>query len=315
MRLKNNYLIVISKTTFIILIYFMFANFSEVRMQTNLVEEENDFKIYVGTYYNLIIPKKTGPQLEFDVINFGKLLLKVNFISEYFGPTDYLSSLKYLGGKGYSFERLNWNVFGSSETNKTFVNKTRTNLERNTTISFSYQVFNYNTSINNLNITALKNTYIEMRIINWTYSANARGIAINVESLLEEPEEYQRLGPYINIENYQFNAEIRGKNYNFKLIYNSIIDAITRDGEKEQLFINSFANYNIAYLEKNKPLDFWISIPFEENLEQIIISFTTSFIPLSNDAGINSISILLGSITFLFISFRIISKKRRKSEQ
>ena len=47
------------------------------------MEEEDQFIIYAGNEYNVVVPKDTGPEMTFDAENFGKITLKIDYISEY----------------------------------------------------------------------------------------------------------------------------------------------------------------------------------------------------------------------------------------
>ena len=97
-----------------------------------------------------------------------------------------MNSLNYLAWKGYSFDHLEWETYGLSETERTYVNLTRDKLDRNARIDISAVIFDSNVTIDQFSITALQTTYIELKIYNWTFSEDANGFALNILSYMED---------------------------------------------------------------------------------------------------------------------------------
>jgi hypothetical protein len=286
-----------------------------VKSQATLVENSNEFRVFVGSEFDLVVPKNVGPEVNYEVDDWGTVKLKFNYLSEYYSPTSYLSSLTQLIGKGYSFDYINWYRYGLSESARTYVNSTRANLDQGLGIDFSVVVFNENTTINNYEITRLKTTFVELKITNWTRSSYVNGLALNIISyMLDDNKNYLRLGPYVDLDNTDFNAFLLWyETTSFTFHFQKFITIITDEDETELINSNSFQTYNPAE-ERNSPVDFWISIPFLDNIEQIIFRFVCNFgtiatiTPTSNFLRFYSI---VATLFLTLIPIRIISNKRR----
>ncbi|MBK5113374.1 MAG: hypothetical protein KGD59_11980 [Candidatus Heimdallarchaeota archaeon] len=283
-----------------------------VSSQANLVEEEDRYIIYAGNEYTAVIPKDTGPEMIFETENFGEVTLKFDYISEYTSPTQYLNSLNHLSGKGYSLENLNWDSIGSSDINKTYVNLTRTHLDKNTTLDFSLNVFHQNQTIRDVEVKGLTNSYLEFKVNNWSYSPEARGIALNLQAYMEDNENYQRLGPFVDIETEEYAAKILLDNYEFEVRLKSEIVMIKTTGEEIKYTVFFFAHYNVA--EKiSEPADFWISVPFVSGVNQIIFSFICSIgINQTSPISASSFVSFICGLTAVVVIIRFFVKKRRK---
>jgi hypothetical protein len=297
----------------LILLGFLFSNISNASSQANLVEEIYHYKIYSGNYFNLIIPKFIGPEMNFEVSDWGTVKLKFNYLSEYDSPTVYLNSLNYLSGKGYSFDHLEWDTYGLSATDRTYVNLTRDKLDKNTIIEFSTVIFNSNVTIDDLSITALQTTYIEMRIHNWTFSEEANGFALNILSYMEDENNYLRLGPYSLVEEEQFAAKIWYNQRSFEFRFPKLLTIITDTDEEEQMFINSFESYNPAK-EDNEPVDCWISIPNRADIKEMVLRFVCNFESIvTHTTSFLANGYTLISILLIAIPITIIRKRKRSS--
>ncbi len=285
--------------------------FPKTTAQANLVEEENRYIVYAGNEYTTVIPKNKGPQMIFSTEDFGDVTLKINYISEYTSPTQYLNSLNHLSGKGYSLEKLEWETIGSSDINKTCVNLTRSYLDRNTSLDFSFNVFHTNQTIRNLYVDSISNPYLELIVYNWSYTPNTRGLAINLQAYIEGNEDYLRQGPFVDILNDEYAARILLDTYVFEVRLKSEITLIKLTGEELTYTTMFFANYNIAQLV-NDPADFWISIPQITDVNQVIFSFICSIgKEQTNLSKIGSYMIFVFGLTAIIILFRISVRKRR----
>lgn len=278
----------------------------------NLVEEEDRYIIYAGNEYNVVVPKEKGPEMIFEAENFGKITLKIDYISEYTSPTQYLNSLNHLSGKGYSLDKLSWNSIGSSDINKTSVNLTRTHLDKNTTLNFSLNVFNQNQTIRDIDVKAVSNTYLELQVHNWSHTPESRGLALNLLAYMENNEDFQRLGPFVDIATEQYAARILLNNYEFEIRLNSEITMIKSTGEEIKYTVFFFAQYNVA--EKvSEPADFWISVPYVSDINQIIFSFICSIgIGQTNQSSISSFGLFVFGISSIVVIIRFFVRKRRK---
>ena len=278
----------------------------------NLVEEENRYIIYAGNEYKVVVPKEKGPEMIFEAENFGEITLKIDYISEYTSPTQYLNSLNHLSGKGYSLDKLSWNSIGSSDINKTSVNLTRTHLDKNTTLNFSLNVFNQNQTIRDIDVKAVSNTYLELQVHNWSHTPESRGLALNLLAYMENNEDFQRLGPFVDIATEQYAARILLNNYEFEIRLNSEITMIKSTGEEIKYTVFFFAQYNVA--EKvSEPADFWISVPYVSDINQIIFSFICSIgIGQTNQSSISSFGLFVFGISSIVVIIRFFVRKRRK---
>lgn len=284
-----------------------------VSSQANLVEEEDQFIIYAGNEFNVVVPKNTGPEMIFNAENFGEITLKIDYISEYTSPTQYLNSLNHLSGKGYSLDKLAWNSIGSSNINKTCVNLTRTHLDKNTTLDFSLSVFNQNRTIRDTDVKAISNAYLEFQVHNWSYSPESRGLALNLQAYMEDNEDFLRLGPFVDIATYEYAARILLDNYKFEVRLKSEIIMIKTTGEEIRHTVFFFAQYNIA--EKiSEPADFWISVPYITDVNQIIFSFICSIgIDQTSQSSMASFGLFVFGISSIVVIIRVFSRRRRKS--
>jgi len=294
----------------------VFSSFKQstrnVSSQANLVEEEDRFIIYAGNEYNVVVPKDIGPEMIFDAENFGEITLKINYISEYTSPTQYLNSLNHLSGKGYSLDKLTWNSIGSSDINKTCVNLTRTHLDKNTTLDFSLSVFNQNQTIRDTDVKALYNAYLEFQVHNWSYTPETRGLALNLQTYMEQNEDYLRLGPFVDIATKEYAARILLNSFKFEVRLKSEIVMIKTTGEEIRYTVFFFAQYNVA--EKvSEPADFWISVPYVADVNQIIFSFICSIgIEQTNLGSLSSFGLFAFGITSIVIIIRSFGRRRRK---
>ncbi len=283
-----------------------------VSSQANLVEEEDRFIIYAGNEYNIVVPKGNGPEMIFEAENFGEIMLKIDYISEYTSSTQYLNSLNHLSGKGYSLDKLIWSSIGSSDINKTYVNLTRTHLDENTTLDFSLNVFNQNQTIRDLDVKALSNTYMELQVHNWSYTPESRGLALNILTYMQENEDYLRLGPFADITRDEYAARILLNDYKFEVRLKSEIVMIKSTGEEIKYTVFFFAQYSVAE-EVSEPADFWISVPYITDVNQIIFSFVCSIgIDLTNQNSISSFGLFVFGILSIFVIIRFFIRKRRK---
>ena len=278
----------------------------------NLVEEEDRYIIYAGNEYKVVVPKEKGPEMIFEAENFGEITLKIDYISEYTSPTQYLNSLNHLSGKGYSLDKLSWNSIGSSDINKTSVNLTRTHLDKNTTLNFSLNVFNQDQTIRDIDVKAVSNTYLELQVHNWSHTPESRGLALNLLAYMENNEDFQRLGPFVDIATEQYAARILLNNYEFEIRLNSEITMIKSTGEEIKYTVFFFAQYNVA--EKvSEPADFWISVPYVSDINQIIFSFICSIgIGQTNQSSISSFGLFVFGISSIVVIIRFFVRKRRK---
>ncbi len=278
----------------------------------NLVEEEDRYIIYAGNEYKIVVPKEKGPEMIFEAENFGEITLKIDYISEYTSPTQYLNSLNHLSGKGYSLDKLSWNSIGSSDINKTSVNLTRTHLDKNTTLNFSLNVFNQDQTIRDIDVKAVSNTYLELQVHNWSHTPESRGLALNLLAYMENNEDFQRLGPFVDIATEQYAARILLNNYEFEIRLNSEITMIKSTGEEIKYTVFFFAQYNVA--EKvSEPADFWISVPYVSDINQIIFSFICSIgIGQTNQSSISSFGLFVFGISSIVVIIRFFVRKRRK---
>ena len=248
----------------------------------------------------------------FEAENFGEITLKIDYISEYTSPTQYLNSLNHLSGKGYSLDKLSWNSIGSSDINKTSVNLTRTHLDKNTTLNFSLNVFNQDQTIRDIDVKAVSNTYLELQVHNWSHTPESRGLALNLLAYMENNEDFQRLGPFVDIATEQYAARILLNNYEFEIRLNSEITMIKSTGEEIKYTVFFFAQYHVA--EKvSEPADFWISVPYVSDINQIIFSFICSIgIGQTNQSSISSFGLFVFGISSIVVIIRFFVRKRRK---
>ncbi|MHA1461687.1 MAG: hypothetical protein ACTSQ0_01225 [Candidatus Heimdallarchaeota archaeon] len=277
--------------------------------QTNLIEEDDKFTIFAGNLYELAIPKNQGPSAFFDFGSFGQIELKFNYISEYESSSVFMNSLNNLYGKGYSLEHIDWDMLGTSDAYKSSVNFSKANLDRNASLDLSLSIFNQNSTVNSYNIESLSQSFIEFNLTNWDFSAGSRGIAINIQTLLTDSDDYARLGPYMDFNSgYYFVKIIRGDcAFNIKFKPQVIIK--TQSGVEEFYESMFFANYNIA-AQETKPADFWISVPFRYDISQIIFSFLCFCEITTENGGFEWFS--LSVIVLSAICTISIIKKRRK---
>lgn len=283
-----------------------------VSSQANLVEEEDQFIIYAGNEYNVVVPKEKGPEMIFDSKNFGKITLKINYISEYTSPTQYLNSLNHLSGKGYSLDKLTWDSIGSSDMNKTCVNLTRTHLDKNTTLDFSLSVFNQNRTIRDIDVQALSNAFLEFQVHNWSYTPESRGLALNLQAYMEQNEDYLRLGPFVDIVMDEYAARILLDNYYFEVRLKTEIVMIKSTGEEIKYTVFFFAQYNLAE-EVSEPADFWISVPYVSDVNQIIFSFICSIgIGQTNQSSLASYGLFVFGISSIVVIIRFFGRRRRE---
>ncbi len=296
----------------LVLISLCASDITNVSSQTNLIEEDDHYKIFAGNYYNLIIPKNAGPMVLFDIPNLGQIKVMLSYISEYFSPTPYLSSLDYLDGKGYSLGNLNWDLIGLSDAEKTYVNFTKTNLDRNTSIDLSYIVFNDNLTYNGYDIQGLKNTYFEMKLNDWIFSEDTKGIAFNIKSSFESTFEYNRYGPFHVSNKDQYIAKLLRESSEFELLINSVITLVTTEGYEVHTETTFFANYNIA-AQGAKPLDMWISVPYRANIKQIKFNFLCGY-KIESTESISIASFVIFSSTLVVLTFatRVIFRRWKK---
>ncbi|MBN1330807.1 MAG: hypothetical protein JXA54_15145 [Candidatus Heimdallarchaeota archaeon] len=273
------------------------------------MEEEDFFKIFSGQYYNLIIPKTNGPEVTFEIDDTYSVNLQMNYISEYDSPTRYLNSLNYLSGKGYALNELQWDIYGLSEVSKTYVNFSRDYLDRDTSFDFSTVIASNDVLYNNYEIIALKDTYLQMDINNWTYSSGTEGLAFNIIIEFSKPNDYERLGPYAISDTQEFVVELFCGVYIFEMRFRQVIDLIKTNGEKVGAFSNIYANFNVQTRDNN-PADFWISVPVVDDIKQIIFSYDCT-ININNTIlnGLDSIILTIISLSILSLCIRIIIKK------
>jgi len=280
--------------------------------QANLVEEENRYIIYGGNEYTTIIPKSKGPEMIFSTENFGDVTFKINYVSEFTSPTQYLNSLNHLSGKGYSLAKLEWESIGFSDINKTSVNFTRLFLDKNTSLDFSFNVFHTNKTIRDLYIDAISNPFLELCINNWSYTPESRGLAINLLAYIENNDNYLRKGPFVDIINDEYGAKILLENYEFEVRLKSEVTLVKLSGEEIVYTTMFFANYNVAQLV-NEPADFWISIPQVADVNQIIFSFICSIGKEETSLGsAGTFGTFVIALTGIIVVIRVSIKKRRK---
>jgi len=282
---------------------------TQIVSQANLIEEEDYFKIFSGHYYNLIIPKANGPEMIFEIDDLYNVDLRLNYLSEYDSPTIYLNSLNYLSGKGYALNEIQWNIYGLSETDRTYVNFSRDHLDRDTSFDFSAVIASENETYNNYEITGLKDTYLQMNINNWTYSSEMRGLALNIIAESSELDDYERIGPYADSNTQEFVVELFYGSYMFEMRFRQIIDLIKTNGDKIGVFSNVYANFNVQ-IKDNNPADFWISIPYVEDIKQIVLGFDCSINIINTEPiTLNYIILTIIGLSVLSFSTRIIIKK------
>ena len=289
-----------------------FQLFTPVFGQVNLVEEEDLFRIYSGENYNIIIPKNKGPEISFEKTNFGELKLKFSYLSEYFSPSTYLSSMEHLTGKAYNLNYLLWEAFGVSEPTRAYVNMSRGALDHNASLTFSIVSLDTNKSINGYKITPLESTFLELTLTNWTFSAGTNGLAFRIVTFLEEPNYYERLGPFVDIENDQYVVQILGAQYIFELRFNQFLTILTDKQKEESYFSMFFVNYNIATKE-HAPADFWVSIPSRGDIRKIILTFVCTIIPqqTASTNGFTMIAIIVSLATMLY-SKKWLNQRRKR---
>ena len=308
---------IIRKSLIIIFIASIFA-FSQtyslvdkVLGQTNLIEEDDKFTIFAGNLYELAIPKDHGPSAFFDFESFGQIKLKFNYISEYESSSVFMNSLNNLYGKGYSLEHIDWDLIGTSDAYKSSVNFSKVNLDRNASLDLSLTIFNQNSSVNSYDIEDLSQSFIELNITNWDFSAGSRGIAINIQTLLLDSEDYVRLGPYMDFDSGYYFVKIISGDYVFNIKFKPQVIIKTHSGVEELYESMFFANYNIA-AQESKPADFWVSVPFRYDISQIIFSFLVFCEITTEQGGFDWVSLSL--ITLSAICTLIIFKKTRKEK-
>ncbi|NHJ85600.1 MAG: hypothetical protein FK734_09070 [Asgard group archaeon] len=296
-------------STIILFVSPLLMKTTQIVSQANLIEEEDYFKIFSGQFYNLIIPKANGPEMFFEINDQCSVNLVMNYISEYNSPTIYLNSLDYLAGKGYALNEIDWDIYGLSETSRTYVNFSRNYLDQDTAFDFSANIVSQNQTINGYDVTALKDTYLQMNINNWSYSEEMKGLAFNIIAEFSEPTNYDRLGPYAISETQEFVIELFCGSYIFEMRFRQIIDLIKTNGDKIGVYSNVYAKFNVQ-LRDNTPADFWISIPYVDNIEQIILGFdcTININPTSL-SSLNSILVIVIGFSFISFSTRIIIKR------
>lgn len=281
--------------------------------QANIIEEEDHYKIYVGNYYDITVPKFTAPKAYLTLGRLGEIFLKFNYISEYLSPGVFMNSLNNLYGKGYDFNHLNWEMVGFSDIDKTCINYTKINLDRNASINLSMMIFNQNTTINNYEVCALSEIFVQINITNWFFSDLARGLALNIITGLEQSTNYFRRGPYTNFETSTNYVQILTNKYNFHIEFKTQILIITDSQQIETYETVVFANYNIG-VNESEPADFWISVPKRLDISQMILSFKCYY-DFEGETGTNDISffiILVALSGFALITNVIYRKKERR---
>jgi len=300
---------------FLVLLFILspsFQTLTPVFAQVNLVEEEDFYKIYSGKYYNIIISKTKGPEISFQKENFGNLKLRFTYLSEYYSPSTYLSSLDYLTGKAYSLNYINWKTYGVSEPERAYVNMTRNYLDRNASLTFSVNALDSNRTINGYEIQPLETTYLELVLANWTFSSGTNGLAFRVLTFLDEPDYYERLGPFVDIEKDQYVVLILGANYAFEFRFNQFITIFTKDQTEEAYFSMFFVNYNIA-IKEHAPADFWISIPFRTDIVKMLLTFLCKIYPIQTETTNGfTISAIIISFSLLIFTVKRIRKQKKQ---
>ncbi len=285
----------------------------QIQAQANLVEENEQYLIYSGNYFNMVIPKDEGPTAVFDIHGFGKLNFELNYLSEYLSTSAFMHSVNNLYGLGYSLNDIEWSSVGSAETSKTYVNFTRSYLESNATLQASYNIFNQPINISGFEIPALAQAYVEFRIKDWEFTSEAKGIALNLITFQDDSDDYTRFGPYLDIPTLTYVVKIiSSSGSEFFIKFKPNITIITTTGESEEQDSMFFANYNVAAFD-SEPVDFWISTPKRSNIKEIIFSFLCYYViaPTSNTAIEPVVSFALSFITITIIA-NIIKMKRRK---
>ncbi|HUU77221.1 MAG TPA: hypothetical protein VMX55_02670 [candidate division Zixibacteria bacterium] len=282
----------------------LFSISTDVYSQTNLIEEEDHFKVFSGNFYDITIPKGRAPEAYIALSRISEIFLKFNYLSEYQSPGLYMNSLGNLFGKGYNFDYLDWDMVGISNTEKTCVNFTKSNLDRNSSLDLSLTIFNQNTTINNYDVTALKEIFIQVNLTNWMFSDLSRGLALNIFSSLSESEEFTRQGPYTDFPTSTNYVQIYTEKYDFIIKFKTEILIKNILGFYENYEIGIFANYN-AVIEEPDPADFWISIPKRTDISQIILSFLC-YNDFEETGNGNSASFLI--LFFSLSSFALVTK-------
>ncbi|NHJ86672.1 MAG: hypothetical protein FK734_14505 [Asgard group archaeon] len=283
-----------------------------VSSQSNIIEEENLYKIFASNLYDIAVQKSKGPDLEFQFTEMANINFELNYVSEYVSSTIFLNSLSSLTGKGYYFNLLDWDSIGESYSEKTSVNHTKLFLDHNTSIISSVTVFNYDLNLNNYEIKAIQNTYIEMTVRNWTFTPGSRGLALNVLAYEDDSEDYVRLGPYFNFTKDRYEMKIKKAEIEFLTIIHPKVKIIT-DTQKELNYeTNAFANYNVG-IEENAPADFWISVPYSGDFSEITFTFLCSYTLIStNNSSLKSVWIVISSLFITNMLARSIIIGRRK---
>lgn len=299
---------------FIISIFAFSQTYSFVEKvlgQTNLIEEDDEFTIFAGNIYDLVIPKNQGPSVFFNFDSFGQIKLKFNYISEYESSSVFMNSLNNLFGKGYSLEHIDWDILGTSDAYKSSVNFSKINLNRNASLDLSLTIFNQNSTVNSYNVEALRQAFIELNLTNWDFTEGSRGFALNIQTLLVDSEDYVRLGPYMDFDSGYYFVKIISGDYIFMIKFKPQVIVKTQYGVEEFYESMFFANYNIA-AQETEPADFWISVPYRNDITQIIFSFLCFYEITTKHGGFDWFSLSL--ITLSAICTIIIFKKMRKEK-
>ncbi|MCK5182734.1 MAG: hypothetical protein KAQ95_00420, partial [Candidatus Heimdallarchaeota archaeon] len=108
-------------------------------------------------------------------------------------------------------------------------------------------------------------------------------------------------------------ARILLNNYRFEVRLKSEIAMIKTTGEEIRYTVFFFAHYNVA--EKvSEPADFWISVPYVSDVNQIIFSFICSIgIDQTSQSSIASFGLFVFGISSIVVIIRVFSRRRRKS--
>ncbi|NHJ04706.1 MAG: hypothetical protein EAX90_07780 [Candidatus Heimdallarchaeota archaeon] len=304
-----------SKLVLVIILFYsqLFSISYDIFGQANLIEEEDHFKVYSGNFYDITIPKGGAPEAYITLGRLGEILLKFSYLSEYQSSGLFINSISNLFGKGYNFDYLDWAMIGISDTDKTCVNFTKNNLDRNSSFDLSMTIFNQNTTINNYEVAALKEIFVQVNLTNWMFSDLARGIGLNVFSSLSESEDYTRQGPYTYFPTSTNYVRIFTDKYDFIIKFKTEILIKTITGEFENYEIGIFANYN-AVIEETNPADFWISIPERSDISQIILSFICyyDFEDTENGNSVSFVVLFISLSSFALVTKVIFNKREVK---
>ena len=309
MKSKTRNSIIVFLLTSIIVFTQTYSICEKVIGQTNLVEEENEFKIFAGNFFELIVPKGEGPTAIFSYDTIGDIILKFNYISEYESNSVFMNSLNSLSGKGYSLDQLDWNTVGTSDAYKSSVNFSKVNLDRNASIDLSFTVYNQNSTVNFYDVEHLSQSFMELNLSDWDYTPNSRGIALNIETYLSNSNNYIRRGPYMNFETSYYYVEIISGDYTFKIQFKPHVLIKNHYGVEDFYESNYFAPYNPS-ADVTEPADFWISVPYRYDITNIVFSFLCYCETTTEEAGIEWFSLSFIALSGFCTIF--ILKRRRE---